>query len=66
MGEIRIGLRNLPGLATKCEIPKQCVYRDANGICDDPRINKANGDSACHRMNNKDVLAILKQSAKTI
>lgn len=60
MGEIRIGLRNLPRTAAKCGVPKTCVYRDGKGICDMPRINKGNSDSACHKMNNKDVLAALE------
>ena len=35
-----------------------CVYNLA-GMCDEPSINKGNGDASCHRMNNKDVLAML-------
>jgi hypothetical protein len=36
-------------------VPKPCVYRDAQGVCDEPQINKGNGDSACHKMLNKDL-----------
>ena len=59
----RVSKRMLPGMPRFCTLAVQCVYR-VNGICDEPQINKGNGDAACHRMNNKDVLAALKPLAE--
>ena len=36
-----------------------CVYNSA-GLCDEPRINRGNGDAECHRMSVKDVLQMLE------
>jgi len=52
----RVSIRRIPNCPTLCGLGKPCVYRDANGICDEPRINKGNGDAACHALNNKDLL----------
>lgn len=54
----RVSRRSLPMTPRRCELANACVYRK-DGICDEPQINKGNGDAACHRMNNKDVLAAL-------
>ena len=54
----RVRSRDLPNVQTRCD--KTCVYRK-NGICDDPRLNKGNGDSACNKENNRDLLARLSK-----
>lgn len=59
----RISIRQFPKRNAKCSMPVECVYR-ANGICDVPRINKGNSDSACHKMNNKEVLPFLAAERK--
>lgn len=59
MSGIRVSISSVPSRPTPCGITEKCVYRDANGVCDDPRTNKGNGDAYCHRKNNKDVVAIL-------
>lgn len=50
----------MPRTPHRC--PKQCVYAVA-GVCDDPRINKGNGDAYCHRRGNREVLSWLVQIA---
>jgi len=57
---MRVQISALPDKPTKCNMVS-CVYND-NNVCDDPRINKANGDAECHKMNNKDLLLILKET----
>lgn len=54
---------DLPNWETPCDLTTACVYRQS-GRCDQPRTNKGNGDAACHRMNNKDVLAMLNASER--
>ena len=49
---------DLPGIPTLCGLERPCVYR-VEGICSDPRINKGNGDAACHRMGNRAIYAKL-------
>ena len=60
---IRVQRYQLPNVATPC--PKSMCAYNTEGICDDPRINKGNGDAACHRTPNKDVLKMLAGSAGT-
>lgn len=55
----RVSKRALPTSPAPC--PKTCVYA-VKGMCDIPRINKANSDSYCHKKNNKDVLAWLNEA----
>ena len=55
----RVSKRALPISPTPC--PKTCVYA-VKGMCDIPRINKANSDSYWHKKNNKDVLAGLSEA----
>ena len=38
-----------------------CVY-SADGICDNPKLNKGNGDARCHRFGNKQLLEILESA----
>jgi hypothetical protein len=56
----RVSKRAIPTTPRMCSVPKPCVYR-VNGWCDEPRICKGNGDAACHRMNNKDLLPQLTE-----
>lgn len=56
----RITARQLPNWETPCKVTRFCVYRDTFGNCDEPRVNKGNSDSACHQMNNKDLLEVLE------
>ena len=58
----RVSNRLIPNWPTRCTLAKSCVYRDQAGACDEPRINKGNGDSACHRMNNRDLLVHLAEA----
>lgn len=58
----RVSLLDLPSYPSPCGLEKPCAYRQ-DGYCDDPRINKGNGDAACHRMLNRDVLAMLRSTA---
>jgi hypothetical protein len=44
-----------------CRIAKPCVYRTDDLVCQEPQTNKRNGDSACHKMSNKQVLASLER-----
>jgi len=44
-----------------CILNKPCVYRDVENVCDEPRTNKGNGDSACHRLANKYLIALLQE-----
>jgi len=56
----RVSILRLPRSDSPC--PRaDCVY-NKDGICDDPSVNKRNGDASCHRMANKDVLSMLKGS----
>lgn len=41
---------DIPDYHTKC-IRSSCVYIK-EGICDDPRTNKDNGDADCHKLTN--------------
>lgn len=36
----------------------ECVYNKA-GFCDEPRINRGNGDALCHKMSVSKVLEML-------
>lgn len=56
-GYKRIQEHHLPAIPTQC-MKTTCVYA-VDGICDEPRINKGNGDAECHRLSNKRVLQIL-------
>ena len=38
----------LPESPRRCT-QQQCVYNEG-GVCDDPRINRGNGDAVCHRV----------------
>ena len=57
-GDSRVSIRTIPSCPMFCSIGQGCIYRIAL-ICDDPRINKSNGDAKCHRINNVDLLAAL-------
>lgn len=53
----RVSIYRIPRHEMWC--PKEeCVY-NKSGLCDEPRINKGNGDAECHKMNNKDLLVML-------
>lgn len=54
----RVSIHQLPKRNAICSMKVECVYR-VDGVCDEPRINKGNSDSACHKMNNKDLLPLL-------
>lgn len=56
----RTSIRAVPNTPQICGLMKSCVYRDEKLVCDDPRTSKGNSDSACHRMNNKDLLKQLE------
>ncbi len=56
---IRVQRRDLPLHPCICTVPGPCVYRDKDRYCDEPRINKSNGDASCNRMSNRDLLARL-------
>ena len=56
----RVTVYMLPSASTLCRIAVNCPYRDTHGLCDEPRINKQNSDSACFKLNNKDVLSALR------
>lgn len=51
-GMTRVKLPQTPCL---CRIIR-CVY-NADGVCDEPRINRANGDSECHGVTPRIVIA---------
>ena len=54
---MRLSKYNVPLHEMAC--PRHdCVYNKA-GFCDEPRINRGNGDAECHKMSVKDVLAML-------
>lgn len=57
----RIQKWKIPNTPSFCRLEKFCVYRDTTKICDDPRINNGNGDSACHKMLNKDIIKLLAE-----
>ena len=48
-----------------CAVPGACVYRAEGSVCDEPQINKGNGDAACHRLGNRDLLDRLTPAALT-
>lgn len=48
---------DLPREPTHCP-RSECVYC-VDGICDEPSINKGNGDAKCHRASNLAVLVML-------
>ena len=56
---MRVSKYALPCAPTKCVVGGYCVYRDEQGVCDEPRINKGNGDAKCHRMGNAELLKYL-------
>lgn len=60
---MRVSKRALPNTPRQCCVAQPCVYR-VNGQCDEPQINKGNGDAACHRFNNKDLLLQLKPTGE--
>lgn len=51
---IRLQASDLPSSPTPCPTAS-CVYNE-DGFCDDPRINKGNGDAECHGVSNKALL----------
>ncbi|MGF6996708.1 hypothetical protein P3T25_005083 [Paraburkholderia sp. GAS32] len=51
-GQIRV---KLPQVPCHCRV-ESCVY-NKDGVCDEPRINRANSDSACHRITPRQVIA---------
>jgi len=57
----RTSIFDLPSWESPCDLTKICVYRK-DGKCESPRICKGNSDAACHRMLNRDVLAMLRGS----
>jgi len=58
MSVTRVSIYALPKNNATCDVKAECVYR-VGDICDEPRINKGNGDAACHRMSNKVLLPLL-------
>lgn len=55
----RMQASNLPSVPCSCGLARNCVYR-VDGICKDPQTHKGNGDSACHRMGNRAIYALLE------
>ncbi len=53
----------LPDASMHCTLPRHCVYRK-DGLCDEPRTNKGNGDAACHRMGNRAIYAALQPNTE--
>lgn len=47
--KIRMSRAYLPSTPMRCNLDKPCAYRVSN-TCADPKLYKANGDSACHKM----------------
>jgi hypothetical protein len=58
----RVSKFSLPSWPSACS-KSVCVY-NTDGVCDNVRINKGNSDAACHSMNNKDVLKIIRVLAR--
>lgn len=57
LGMTRLQRHHLPGTPSPC--PKVgCVY-NVEGVCDQPQVNKGNGDAKCHRWTNRRVLEML-------
>lgn len=54
----RVSIYAVPNEPRRCTVTAVCIYRP-DGICDEPRVNKGNSDSACHKMNNRDLLVEL-------
>lgn len=52
----RVSAYAIPNSPRRCSVGGGCIYRTSFDICREPRTNKGNGDAACHRMNNKDLL----------
>lgn len=52
----------IPLSACNCNI-NSCVY-NKGGICDEPRINRSNSDSSCHKMVPKKLLTHLTKIKK--
>lgn len=63
----RVSIRKLPNAPQKCSYAL-CVYNGREwsregemfGLCPSPRYCKPNSDALCHRMNNKDMLAMFR------
>lgn len=58
MAGIRLQRSDLPKVASICP-NVLCIY-SKGGTCDQPDINKGNGDSMCHTWSNKRVIEMLK------
>ena len=58
---MRTSIYAIPNSPTRCLLKRECVYRDHEGVCDEPRINKGNSDAACHTMSNKALLELLEK-----
>lgn len=59
---VRHSTKDLPAAPAPCNVA-DCVYQ-AYGSCDNPRINRGNGDARCHRMAVPRLLKILQDSAR--
>lgn len=57
-GMTRLQRYHLPTTWTQCGT-RNCVY-NTGGLCEDPRINKGNGDAKCHKESNRFLLARLE------
>ncbi len=60
---IRMQQSELPRQSMKCDMPRECVYRN-DGVCDDPQTAKRNSDSACHNMGNRKLYKFLTPNVK--
>lgn len=65
IGVTRVSLRMLPSTPRRCPIDGGCVYK-VDGICDNPSINKGNGDALCHRLSNRFMLKALGAAAPSV
>lgn len=54
LGYTRIPSRAIPSGIVECDITS-CVYNE-NKLCNNPRCNKGNSDSTCHKMSVKVLL----------
>ncbi len=58
----RTSILSIPMEPRQCPM-RHCVYNEL-GECDEPRLNKGNGDSLCHKWSNKDLLAMLSDDTE--
>lgn len=57
----RVYPSDIPLEPTPCPI-SDCVYNE-DGVCDEPRINRYNGDAWCYRLSTRRLLSLLASQA---